>query len=283
MLPMSRRICSSVFSTLGAFSLFAVVMALGVPSWRPYSLNLLGHSWEALMKASGTTSFGFVLYTVAIPVVAGILTAIYFRFRLNRSWDETSRESFRSVFLFLGSVCVVVLGAYLFNVVRTVFDDHQSLVRQNETLRTEASELEAETNDNKHFLNILQAFTVYRLRLGGSNTSPMPCSLKVTSPRESDAKAVMLIQLANLGSQCPTVGPMDENSDPEVRRETEAGMVDGFIIFHARKEDRDSDELFGILGSIVPLQRSYDVPPGSPDHFIWLQFGRNVKWNSEIR
>jgi hypothetical protein len=74
---------------------------------------------------------------------------------------------------------------------------------------------------------------------------------------------------------------MDVNRSPEERKKAETGMVDGVVIFHARENDIGARELFGKLAADLPLRRSYEVPVDSPEHFVWLQYGRNVKWNYE--
>jgi hypothetical protein len=66
-------------------------------------------------------------------------------------------------------------------------------------------------------------------------------------------------------------------------------MVPDVIVFHAAREDKAAEQLFIHLGNYIPLQRSklpkkkyYQLPVGvEHPHVVWLQFGTNVKWNSQ--
>jgi hypothetical protein len=70
-------------------------------------------------------------------------------------------------------------------------------------------------------------------------------------------------------------------NSPDEERDTVNGMVPEIIVFHARRDDKAANELYVRLGNYLPLKRSFDVPQGSPQNFVWLQFGPRVKWNSQ--
>jgi len=79
-----------------------------------------------------------------------------------------------------------------------------------------------------------------------------------------------------------------ESSNPDVEAETMEGMVPYVIIFHAAREDSSAGVLFVELNNQIQTRRSYKmsaklIAPKPPKHFIWLQFGSQSKWNSEIK
>lgn len=67
-------------------------------------------------------------------------------------------------------------------------------------------------------------------------------------------------------------------------------MVPDAIVFHAARDDRAANELFMRLFNQIKLIRSYKMPnatdcqspPGGYAHTVWLQFGSQVKWNSQV-
>ena len=266
-------------SLVGVFALFALAIVFGSPLWRPHMFNLFSQSWRELMRAFSNSSLGFVLFNIALPLVVGILSAFYSRYFEKNPWLEASKRASIAALVALFATFILTGGAYIWTLVSVAYESHESLVRSKTELLRSNTKMEEEIRNNKHFMDVLQAFTVYRLRIAVKNYSS--CQIKTTAPNETQSKATMVSQMASMATQCPTYGPMDSNMSPEVREETENGMVDGIVIFHARKGDKAADELYGILGSTLPLRRSYEVPPRVSEHFLWLQYGKNVKWNSE--
>jgi hypothetical protein len=111
----------------------------------------------------------------------------------------------------------------------------------------------------------------------------------VTAPMDSSSLASVVAQFSNSVSDCSTFGPFPPG-DPDWDKATNDGMVPDVILFHATREDKAAEELFIHLGNYIPLQRSYkllakkyyQLPAGvEHPHIVWLQFGTNVKWNSQ--
>ncbi len=75
--------------------------------------------------------------------------------------------------------------------------------------------------------------------------------------------------------------PLPTSDSPDEERDAVTGMVSGVIVFHSRRDDKAAFALFDNLSSLLPLKRSYEIPKGSPENFVWLQFGPNVQWNSQ--
>jgi len=124
-----------------------------------------------------------------------------------------------------------------------------------------------------------QAFRSYRGMLGGFK--PISCQIRITAPSNSGPMPSTVAEFSIQVTNCATFGPMPSNDNPDEERDAITGMVPGVIVFHARKNDKAAFALFDNLSNLLPLKRSYDVPKGSPDNFIWLQFGSNMQWNSQ--
>src|SRR2546426_7474699 len=130
-------------------------------------VSLVWRSWESFRNSLGTTSLGFI--APLIVSLISIVTTLYYILRQHgrdamlRRWKEDAAIALRVTAV----VTVFVYGPIFIyqGVVKTIYEDHRSLVGKNEALSSRLAVLEAETNDNKHFLDVLQAFTVYRLRM----------------------------------------------------------------------------------------------------------------------
>jgi hypothetical protein len=103
--------------------------------------------------------------------------------------------------------------------------------------------------------------------------------------------ASVIAQFSNSVSDCFTFGPFPLDLDPDYRKEALDGMVQEAIVFHAARDDKAADRLFTSLGNQIQLFRSYELPTkfkyklpaeiAGKEHIVWLQFGPDVKWNSE--
>jgi len=269
----------------------------------PHFLNLLRRSWDALISASSTSTFGLVQWTVGITVVTSWAATVAVKWREYRrgKYGQPLRKalvgSFVQSMYLLGGITLYLFLTYVYFVGRTVYDDHQHLVAQNAQLAEMNKSLSAEVQWRKHNISttdpvfpnliyLLQAFSIYRHAVNGQR-----CVVMITAPRESAPLASVVAQLSNAVSNCSTFGPMDQSVNPDVETETITGMVADMVVFHAAKDDKAANQLFNYLGNQIRLKRSYQLPqkddyslpPGvGPVHVVWLQFGTNSKWNSEL-
>jgi len=245
-----------------------------------------------MIRATGTTTLGFLIWTLAATLFSWFATVAYKWFSLRR--DKTG-PAFRLALVdsvwpgiftaaFFAVLVAISFGVFL---VCTIYDLHQTLADANERLIASNTKLSAELEIRRHSISttdpvfpntiyMLQAFNIYRHVVAGA-----PCEIKVTAPPESTAMASMIAQFSNSVSGCNTFGPMDSRMNPEVAKETREGMDGDLLIFHAVRGDKAADQLFINLGNQIQMKRSYEVPSGSSRHFVWLQFGTNTKWNSE--
>jgi hypothetical protein len=293
-------------AAIGFCTVVVFLAALLVPPWRPHLLNLSGRSWKAMVKATGTNTLGFVVWTLAIAAIGWASTVDDRWLELRREGAEKPlREAFLAslwigVFMAAG-VGVLVLGAFALSLVHTVYAEHQAAVRDNATLRDRNEALSKELDWRKHnisttdavfpnIIHLLQAFNSYRHAQNGK-----PCVVMLSAQPDSNPMASMIASFSNSVSGCFTLGPMDASINPDVEKRALNGMIRDKIVFHAARNDKAADQLFLDLVNLIQLKRSYDLPspterthiysiptPGQED-LIWLQFGMNVKWNSESR
>jgi hypothetical protein len=256
-------------------------------------VNLLGHSWDNMMRATGTTTLGFWVWTFAATLFGWLAAVAYKWFELRRGktsqafWSALVDSAWAGIFTTTFFILLVAIsfGAFL---IRTVYGLHQALAASNQRLIVSNANLSTELETRKHsisttdpvFPNIiymLQAFNIYRHVLVGA-----ACRIKVTAPPTSAEMASMIAQFSNSVSGCNTFGPLDFRMNPDVEMETVKGMDRDLLVFHAARGDKAADQLFLALGNQIQMRRSYEIPRGSPKHFVWLQFGTNTKWNSEM-
>jgi len=246
----------------------------------------------------GTTTLGFIAPLVVS--VVSILATLYYILRKHgkdamlKHWKDDA----------LVALCVIPIVASLVygpiwiyqGPVKTVFNDHQTLVVKNKELSASNKAMKLDLDWHRHnistsdpvFPNIiymLQAFNSFKRDMNGE-----PCVLYASAPKETVALASEMMQLGGPISGCSPFGPVSADN-PELDKEVIDGMVPDAIVVHAVKGEKVADGLFSTLGNQIQLQRSYRLfrnpkerwasPLRDKQRLVWLQFGKNVKWNSE--
>ncbi len=273
--------------------------------WTHHLWSLLCRSWGNLLAAMGTTTLGLVILTVVLfALVWGL--SVYLGWRKYRQAGGThalksavddqilSLQAWGIGFLGLLAVCYAVF------IVRTIYIDHQNLVSRIEALRSQNVQIAQELDIHTHsivttdpvFPNIiymLQAFNIFRHQ----HEQSRPCVIRFTATRKSLPLASMFAQFGNSVSGCTTFGP-DPNiwMNPDLEKEA-SGAAPGVITLHAARENAAANELLINLGNQIPVKRSYDLPSAKQrermyripnqgtEDLIWLEFGDDVRWNSE--
>ena len=271
--------------------------------WRVHFLNLLGRSWRALMSATSSSTLGFFLWTILVAVIAyfaGVLAAalkLRSKGTVHPFKQALTESLLTGIFSFLGLALLVLLAWAVF-VVPTVYSEHQMFVAQNATLTADNATLRKDLNWRKHNISttdavfpnliyMLQAFVFFKRDMNGTS-----CILYFSAPKETAPLASVMAQLAGPLSGCSPLGPVSAD-DPDLDQEVIDGMVTDAIVVHAAKGEKAADKLFTTLGNQIQLKRSYRLlrnpkersssPVQNQQHLVWLQFGKNVKWNSELR
>jgi hypothetical protein len=59
------------------------------------------------------------------------------------------------------------------------------------------------------------------------------------------------------------------------------GALDNAVVVHMVKEPAQRDGFITELGNVFSVQRTYEVPPGSPPELVWIQIGHGYPWRKE--
>jgi hypothetical protein len=242
----------------------------------------------------GTTTLGFIAPLVVS--VISIAVTLYYILRqqgkeaMLKHWREDAVIALRVTAI----VTVLVYGPILFyeGLIKTVYTDHQNLVknntlikRENKTLHgaVEARRQNLQTTDPAfhNMTDAIRLFMIYRRAIGATAS----CRILVTMPKGEEQNNIVgpFITFAVFGSNCPNgdlqnIGVKPENVDDEERK----GMIPGAIVFHALPGAKGADGLASGLGNLIQTRRSYTLPTTASENTIWIQFGTGVKWNTEI-
>jgi hypothetical protein len=274
--------------------------------WLDHLRNLIGRSWSATTAGYGTTTLGFILWTLLLSAVGWWVNVAASWYKLRKAKAPNAlRQALRDSllagkFLTVG-IGAILLTSYAYFFVRTVYQDHQLLVNRIAVLDKANADLTRELEVRKHSMvtnepvftntiSLLTAFDIYRHADKGK-----PCVVMITAPTDSNPMPTVVAQFSNWVSDCTTFGPMDSSVDPDVERRARDGMIPTKVVFHAAQDDKAADRLFNSLEGLIQLKRSYDLPsaaerthlysiptPGQED-LIWLQFGSKVQWNEQRR
>ena len=265
--------------------------------------HLAARAWTAAVTAVGTTTLGLILLSVALSLLIWVFGAVYARFTqrgstgARKTFGQLLASSASNAFITLVALGSIVLLTWCVFVVRTIYFDHMNLARVHAADLELRDELQRDLEFHRHnvsttdpvfpnLIYMLQAFRGFRNAIGKES-----CVVSVTALAESVPMAITIAQLSIQASNCSTFGPFPSDMDPDQKTLASSGMVPDAIMFRAARDDGAALRLFEELGNQIKLVRSYDlpanpkyqVPPGGYAHTIWLQFGSNVKWNSEVR
>jgi hypothetical protein len=199
----------------------------------PHFVNLLGRSWDALTKASGTTTLGILVWTIAIAIASWAAATI-------AKWLELKKDQARSPFrsalhdsTSVGKFTAAAIGTLIFFVflgfmVRTVYRDHEELVAKVRELDASKTMAEVELEDRKssistgdpvfpNIIYMLQTFHIFRRARNGELGVIM-----VTAPKDSFSLASVVAQFSNSVSDCSTFGPIPPGDSAWDKQQTTA-------------------------------------------------------------
>jgi len=253
-------------------------------------LKFWSHAWGAVMRP--------LLEDLGILSIAFAFVAFVVRYGELRWGKKTHNDAIReSVQYFKDNVWTPLKALVALYILGSVFLGPYQIHEQDLKKTMDRDELAAKVKNLENQLQfaqnnldvsspaannamyMMQAFRGYRGMIGGFK--PVSCQIRLTAPPESNQIAMTVSAFSIQVTNCATFGPFDMNNSPDEERDTITGMVAGSIVFHSRRNDKAAFALYDNLSNLLPLKRSYDVPAGSPDHYIWLQFGPGVKWNGQ--
>jgi hypothetical protein len=268
-----------------------------------HMLSFWWHAWAlvfmGLIKTLGGAGIALALMTVVIHYLE------------ERKKGYSCKESIESCATYFKDrvwkpikafVSVVIISGFLYGGYEMHVQAGEDLAKaRNEVLAVTSQRdgylhksllLASELEDRRHSINrndpvfsnmsyMLSAFAMFR----GSTRTPTGqpnCEIEITAPKESHDLALVIGNLSNWASACVTMGPTDFGLNPDEDNKTLRGMIDDKVVFHMDRNDSSASKLFGDLEPHIPLQLSYDVLPHKSEHFVSLQFGRKVRWSSQI-
>jgi hypothetical protein len=262
-----------------------------------FALRIIGSYTGSL----GTTLLGyfapilvvllaFVLSARAKAKVAGWTKV------LNDAWKEWRKPA--------GIALLVVYGLiFSWAFVREAWKDHRDSVIEKADLKTKLeiatvtiSQLNADLRLKTlvpHFRDPAfgivaggaQAFMKFRRAIGPDAS----CSILTTEPSNRIGPDIgdisyTIISVGVMGANCPNgnlrnIGVKDENIELLSHKDE----IPGTVVLHALPETKGIITLQDDLSVLFPIKRSYTfpVPVTSSQNVIWLQFGPDMKWNSE--
>lgn len=257
-----------------------------------------------MIRATGTTTLGFVVWTILVAAIgwAATIAAKWFELRRNKTsfaFPTAMRDSAWSGVFTAAGIGLLVVVAFCVFVVRTVYDDHESFVVQKHKLESLNAAANIELQKRKIHIypnepvfgnvnSLLMAFDTYRHAQHGE-----PCVIWISiPPTATSTLSSEVAQFSNSVSDCFTFGPFP-GGNPEYDEEAIRGMVPDTVIFHSKKDDKTALQLFGNLASLFKTKLSYELPTNIRSHYrlpaqiagkekvICMQFGTEVEWNSE--
>ena len=258
----------------------------------PHFLNLASRTWSALMAKASTSTFGFILFSIAVPIVVGVLAAFwaYLKDRRERklSRSQIMRVGIESAVVSLAAVLVVVGITYFVFFIPTIYNLHVSQQQQIVSLTQENKLLSTDIQDRKiniriyepayeHIKVIYSMYAGFR-RVIGDKTA---CEIKITAPTDSGTSNPIIRQIADpagVAAKCAAFGPMIASMDPTVEPEAINGMEPKTLIIHTRENQPGSLALYDAIAPYIRVKRSFTMPKNSPNVLIWFQFGKDVQW-----
>jgi hypothetical protein len=106
----------------------------------PHLINLLARSWDLFLHAIGTTGLGWWVQGIILFFATEIVTyLVVWKMRGKDAMKARAAENFK-IGLYVWAIVVVCVYGPIFSwdVVRTVYGDHQLLVIQNQQLREQS-------------------------------------------------------------------------------------------------------------------------------------------------
>lgn len=284
-------------AALGFVFVLLAVFVLLDHSMRPYFTHLFLRSWDTTMSATSTNTLGFILWTLALSCslwIAGILLK-WNSLRATKDAVSFQNVLFQSLWpdgaVTAGVTVLLVFGALMCFLLRTVYFDHLDSGFKNVELQKENEKLKLGLEKKTHnldttdpaFINMtstIRAFMLYRRAIGPE----AKCMILITFPKDEQSHIEMpFITFAVFGSNCPNGSLQNIGIKPEnVDEESVKGAAPGTIIFHALPGSKGADQLSDSLGNLFQVRRSYKLPAEVPENTVWIQFGPHAKWNSEL-
>ena len=262
-----------------------------MPSMWHHFANLFWRAFHAMVSSQGQTTLGWLTPYILGTLAFGVAVLLQLR-----SKEKLVTHIRGKITLALGAAVIanVIFYGFLWswNFVRLIYEDHIECAEANAQLRGHVKELSDEIEVKRQNLqttdpafhnmtDTIRLFMGYRRAIGPSAT----CRILVTLPKGEEHNKIYMpfITFVVFGSNCPNgdlqnIGIKPENVDDENVK----GMIPGAIVLHAPPGTKGADGLADGLGNLIQTKRSFTLPTKAPENTIWIQFGTDVKWNTEL-
>jgi hypothetical protein len=251
--------------------------------------HLVVHAWGAMVTASGTTTFGLLLWTAGVALAVWIAAVVYEWIAIV-SGPRTIRMALgKSRPIAVSGVAVFLLIAFVWGVfvVRTIYYERTGIrwaytqqVQRNKDLASALREKNRGiTSDDRAYMGLVQILREFQSY--GASVQGKPCTIIFTSDPDSLRFAQAVAETSALVSKCNTFGPDDPELPDSISNKDE-GKVSATIVVHAARENHAAILFQRRLGNLLPTRYSY-LPPKNPsfamtENVMWLQFGNGVGW-----
>jgi len=251
-------------------------------SMRPHFISLLGQSWEVMVRATGTTTLGFIVWTLALTAVgwASAVAGRWFELKREKAVEPLRKALYGSFWpgVVLGAgVFGVMIFAFTVSMIFTVFQDHQSLKRTNKELNQHVMDLKAQDVGiamNTEYANVTNTVQAFRLLMPQQTKI---CWVRITAPRENRQLVQILAHIS--ATFCRVDSPFDPaQPDDEILR----GSLKDSILVHMKKTVPDRNSFIVALGNVFSVRRTYELPSGFPDELVWIQIGQGNPWRKDM-
>ncbi len=251
--------------------------------------HLVVYAWGAMVAASGTTTFGLLLWTAGVALAVWIAAVVY-EWNAIESRPRTIRMALgKSRPVAVGGIAVFLLITFVWGVfiLRTVYYERAGMrwayareVQRNQELSSQIRlRNRGITTDDPAYMGLVQILRQFQGY--GSAMQGKPCTIVFTSEPDSLRIAQAIAEASALVSKCSTFGP-DAPEMPDSISNKEEGMVSGVIVVHSTRENHAAILFQRGLGNLLPTRYSYLAPKNPSfaltDNVMWLQFGNGVGW-----
>jgi hypothetical protein len=281
----------------------------------PHFWHLVAMSGSAACNDIGTKPFG-VIFFACIFIVTQIVLLCW------RGWAAMRLHWVGTVALDVGVLALGFVGLWGWNILKTVYDDHQYLVGKVSDVRSQTqqslsgstnalnktilslqhdkSALAAEIEKRKHSMMVSDpAFqnTLHLLQLSQrykDSRRGQICVTYITAPPQTYQFAFAIQQIIGAGP-CAMFGPseFDLHSETDAEKLAMQDAQSDFIICHVSEGDMVGESFCGDLANELPVKLSYRPLPtpaklyhldrgAGSEKIVWLQFGTNAQWKSQL-
>jgi hypothetical protein len=139
-----------LFAALGVLTVLLIAAVILHSSMRPHFLHIVSQGWDAMMKVSGTTTFGFILWTIAVGLVVwacGVM--VKWRFANKPLKDALYQSIWPEGAMSLAGVSCLLLGVFAFFIMTAIYDDHKYLAVAVKTLERDNPQKDREIESLK--------------------------------------------------------------------------------------------------------------------------------------